>query len=98
MNSYVRRRTNLKRCTFTGYCPAKLAAVTWILATYKGLPWMAVIVGIVLILYNFMLTQTQFGLSIYAIGGNTEAAELSGIDVTKVTFIWDQNNGGDLAE
>lgn len=66
---------------------AVLAAVTWILATYKGLPWTAVIVGIVLILYNFMLTQTQFGRSIYAIGGNTEAAELSGIDVTKVTFI-----------
>ncbi len=66
---------------------AVLAAATWILATYKGLPWTAVIVGIVLIIYNFMLTQTQFGRSIYAIGGNTEAAELSGIEVTKVTFI-----------
>lgn len=66
---------------------AVVAAFTWKLANYKGLPWTAVIVGIVLIVYNFMLNQTKFGRSIYAIGGNTEAAELSGIDVTRVTFI-----------
>jgi putative multiple sugar transport system permease protein len=94
----VRARRNMQRYNFkVASIPmfalklivilAVLAAVTWILATYKGLPWTAVIVGIVLIIYNFMLTQTQFGRSIYAIGGNTEAAELSGIDVTRVTFI-----------
>ena len=65
---------------------AIVAVVTWSLANYKGIPWTAVIVGIVLIIYNFMLNKTMFGRSIYAIGGNTEAAELSGIDVTKVTF------------
>jgi len=63
-----------------------VAAVTWSLANYKGLPWTTVIIGIVLIIYNFVLNKTMFGRRIYAIGGNTEAAELSGIDVTKVTF------------
>ncbi|MEG1515999.1 MAG: sugar ABC transporter permease [Clostridia bacterium] len=93
----IRARRNMKRYRFKvlsaplfavklAVLVSVLCAVTWILATYKGIPWTAVIVGIVLILYNFMLNQTPFGRGIYAIGGNTEAAELSGIDVTRVTF------------
>lgn len=64
-----------------------LLVLTWTLASYKGLPWTAVVVVAVLLLYNFMLTKTKLGRSIYAIGGNAEAAELSGINVTRVTFI-----------
>ncbi len=64
-----------------------LMAVSWMLANYKGLPWTAVVVAAVLLLYNFLLSKTKLGRSVYAIGGNTEAAELSGINVTRVTFI-----------
>lgn len=66
---------------------AVIMAATWIMATYRGLPWTAVIVAVVLLIYNFILTQTRFGRHVYAIGGNTEAAELSGIKVNRVTFL-----------
>lgn len=59
----------------------------WVLASYKGLPWTAVIVLAVLLVYHFVLSKTRLGRSIYAIGGNSEAAELSGINVTRVTFL-----------
>ena len=73
----------LKLLLFT----AILVGVTWVLANYRGLPWTAVIVAAVLLIYNFVLNKTRLGRSIYAIGGNSEAAELSGINVRKVTFI-----------
>ncbi|BCJ99501.1 sugar ABC transporter permease [Anaerocolumna chitinilytica] len=57
-----------------------------ILAGYKGVPWTAVIVGTVLFIYNFMLNKTKLGRYIYGIGGNAEAAELSGVNVKKITF------------
>lgn len=66
---------------------ALIMMVTWIMASYRGLPWTAVIVAVVLLIYNFILTKTRFGRHVYAIGGNTEAAELSGIKVNKVTFL-----------
>lgn len=59
--------------------------VIWILANYSGLPWTAVIVAAVLLVYNYMLNKTRLGRYIYGIGGNDQAAELSGVDVKKVT-------------
>lgn len=66
---------------------ALIMGITWIMASYRGLPWTAVIVAVVLVIYNFILTKTRFGRYIYAIGGNTEAAELSGVNVNRVTFL-----------
>jgi putative multiple sugar transport system permease protein len=63
-----------------------IAAIIWLLAGYAGLPWTAVIVGVVLFIYNFMLNKTPLGRYIYGIGGNDQAAELSGVDVRKVTL------------
>lgn len=62
-------------------------AITWVLAGYKGLSWTAVIVVAVVLIYNFITTKTVLGRHIYAIGGNPEAAELSGISVKKLTYI-----------
>ena len=59
--------------------------VIWILANYSGLPWTAVIVAAVLLSYNYLLSKTRLGRYIYGIGGNDQAAELSGVDVKKVT-------------
>lgn len=64
-----------------------IMVIFWIMASYRGLPWTAVIVTVVLLIYNFVLTKTRFGRHIYAIGGNAEAAELSGIKVNQVTFL-----------
>lgn len=64
-----------------------LGAVTWILAGYNGLSWTVVIMLIVVGVYHFITTRTVIGRHIYAIGGNPEAAQLSGINVKKMTFL-----------
>lgn len=68
------------------FVSAIIMCIMWILAGYKGIPWTAVIVGIVLLIYNFLLNKTRLGRYIYGIGGNAEAAELSGVNVEKVTL------------
>jgi putative multiple sugar transport system permease protein len=64
-----------------------VGAITWVMAGYKGLSWTAVVVLIVVIVYHFITTQTVLGRHIYAVGGNPEAAELSGISVKRLTYL-----------
>jgi len=64
-----------------------LGAVTYVLAGYNGLSWTALIVLVVTLIFNFIMTQTYLGRHIYAVGGNPEAAELSGISVSKITYV-----------
>jgi len=64
-----------------------LGAITYVLAGYNGLSWTAVIVLAVTLIYHFLTTQTYLGRHIYAVGGNPEAAELSGISVNKITYV-----------
>ena len=66
---------------------AMIMAAIIVLARYEGLPWTALIVGGVLFIYNYILNKTKLGRYIYGIGGNVEAAELSGINVRRVTLI-----------
>jgi putative multiple sugar transport system permease protein len=63
-----------------------LGAITWVLAGYNGLSWTAVIMLVVVGVYQFMATQTVLGRHIYAIGGNPEAAQLSGVNVKRITW------------
>jgi putative multiple sugar transport system permease protein len=64
-----------------------LAIITWILSGYNGLSWTLVIVLAVVAIYDFIATQTVLGRHIYAVGGNPEAAELSGISVKKIVYV-----------
>jgi putative multiple sugar transport system permease protein len=64
-----------------------IAAITWVLAGYNGLSWTVVIVLLVVGIYHFITTQTVLGRHIYAIGGNPEAAELSGISVKRLIYV-----------
>ncbi|HNT23144.1 MAG TPA: sugar ABC transporter permease [Anaerolineales bacterium] len=64
-----------------------VGGVTWILAGYNGISWTVVIMLIVTAIYHFVTTQTVLGRHIYAIGGNPEAAELSGINVKKIIYV-----------
>ncbi|GAB4429207.1 MAG: sugar ABC transporter permease [Chloroflexi bacterium OHK40] len=64
-----------------------IGAITWILATYNGLSWTVVIMLLVVGIYHFVTTQTVLGRHIYAVGGNPEAAELSGISVKRIIYI-----------
>lgn len=63
-----------------------VGGVTWVIAGYRGLSWTAVVVLIVVLIYNFMMGQTVLGRNIYAVGGNPEAAQLSGINVKRITY------------
>lgn len=64
-----------------------VAGITWVLAGYNGLSWTVVIMLIVVAIYHFITTQTVLGRHIYAVGGNPEAAELSGINVKNITYV-----------
>lgn len=64
-----------------------LVLVTWVLSGYNGLSWTVVIVLLVVSIYHFITTQTVLGRHIYAVGGNPEAAQLSGINVKKLIFV-----------
>lgn len=69
------------------FVSAILACITWILAGYNGLSWTLAIVLAVVGIYDFVASQTVLGRHIYAVGGNPEAAELSGISVKKITYV-----------
>ncbi|MFA9379020.1 MAG: multiple monosaccharide ABC transporter permease [Lachnotalea sp.] len=66
------------------------------LATYNGIPYVLVLMGILVGLYHFITSKTVAGRQIYALGGNAKAARLSGIDTKKV-FFWVYTNMGILA-
>jgi D-xylose transport system permease protein len=48
---------------------------------YKGIPFPITFVIIVALLFSFIANRTKFGRHVYAIGGNPEAARLSGIHI-----------------
>jgi len=64
-----------------------IGAVTWVLSGSSGMSWTVVIMLVVVIGYDWIARQTVLGRHIYAVGGNPEAAELSGISVKKITMI-----------
>ena len=94
IRNHVRMRSQNIETTSTGLFILKLVLVSaliggisWTLAGYQGLSWTAVVVLIVVLLYHFMTTKTVLGRHIYAVGGNPEAAELSGINVKRITHV-----------
>jgi putative multiple sugar transport system permease protein len=56
-------------------------------ARYRGLPVVALVLGITVFAFHFMLNNTVLGRYIYAVGGNPRSAKLSGINSEMVTFI-----------
>ncbi|WRS30353.1 multiple monosaccharide ABC transporter permease [Actinomycetaceae bacterium MB13-C1-2] len=68
--------------------------VTWRLAlSAGGTPIVLVIIGILVIVYSFIMNRTPFGRHIYAVGGNLKAARLSGINTKRVDFMVFVNMG-----
>lgn len=60
------------------------AALVLALNASRGVPVPVIIFASLLGLATFILTETRFGLHIYAVGGNAEAARRSGINVTRI--------------
>lgn len=50
----------------------------------KGVPEVVLLLIILLVILNFLLGRTAFGRHVYAVGGNSEAARRSGINVQRV--------------
>jgi putative multiple sugar transport system permease protein len=63
-----------------------IGGMTWVLAGYNGLSWTVVVMLVVVSIYSFMTTKTVLGRHIYAVGGNPEAAQLSGVNVQRITY------------
>lgn len=69
---------------------AKLIAVSTlitiifgVMALYKGVPYSILLVMLIAGIYTFITNNTAFGRHVYAIGGNKEAAKLSGINIKR---------------
>ena len=52
-----------------------------------GIPYPVLLLGLVAVVMTYMSNNTRFGRYAYAIGGNREAARLSGINIRKQTFL-----------
>ena len=55
----------------------------WLLNDYRGVPTPVLLLALLMLAGMFMATRTAFGRRIYAIGGNLDAARLSGINVAR---------------
>ncbi|MDR3376144.1 MAG: sugar ABC transporter permease [Ancalomicrobiaceae bacterium] len=63
-----------------------LFALCYLFSTYKGLPNVFVIMGVLIAFYSFICTRTVIGRRVYALGGNEKAAKLSGINTERTVF------------
>jgi putative multiple sugar transport system permease protein len=70
-----------------------IVGVTYLLSSYKGLPVVLVIMGALILFYNFVTARTVIGRRIYALGGNALAARLSGIRTQRLAFLTFVNMG-----
>jgi putative multiple sugar transport system permease protein len=73
-----------------------IVGLSYLLASYKGLPNVLVVMTLLMLLYDFVTTRTTIGRRIYALGGNEKAARLSGVKTQWLTF-WTFVNMGVLA-
>ena len=71
-------------------------AFTYLLALYKGIPAVLVLVVVLVLVYSFITAKTIPGRHIYAFRGNPKAAKLSGVKTKQVMF-WVYVNMGFLA-
>jgi putative multiple sugar transport system permease protein len=72
---------------------AAVMGLCYLMASYKGLPNVLVLVFALIAAYAFMTSQTVIGRRIYAMGGNVKAAMLSGVNTTRLLFYTFVNMG-----
>jgi putative multiple sugar transport system permease protein len=95
----VRRKYNLEDeplwwfAVKLAFLIALVLTVAFLLASYNGTPIVLVILGVLVVGYTIVMQRSVFGRHIYAIGGNLNAAALSGIKTKRVTFLLFVNMG-----
>jgi len=57
-----------------------------IMITYMGVPYAILLLIALTVLFTFIAQNTTFGRHVYAIGGNREAAKLSGVNIKKTNM------------
>ncbi|MEN0644827.1 multiple monosaccharide ABC transporter permease [Alkalicoccobacillus gibsonii] len=72
---------------------AVIGVFTYILADYRGIPNILILLIVLIAFYSFVMKKTVIGRHIYAVGGNEKAASLSGIKTKRVTFMVFVNMG-----
>jgi len=63
-----------------------IAVFTAIMIMYEGIPIPVIIVIFLVVIITFIAQNTTFGRYVYAIGGNREAAALSGINIKRTNM------------
>ncbi|MHC1770678.1 MAG: ABC transporter permease [Flexilinea sp.] len=74
---------------YTGGSPVRVVTKEWqfLGAGYIGsIPTPVIILVVVLVITGLIMNKTKIGRHIYAVGGNAQAAQFSGINVQKVKF------------
>ena len=66
---------------------------TFTIARHRGLPNVSIILFIVIAIYTFITKKTTIGRHVYAMGGNADAARLSGINTKRTMFMVYANMG-----
>lgn len=85
-----RRRANLSArstqllVTRSVFVLLLLLLVSWYLNKDRGVGWMVVFFAGLVIVMNYAFTRTKWGRSLFAVGGNVEAARRSGLNVNRV--------------
>ncbi|OPX45726.1 xylose transport system permease protein XylH [Ruminiclostridium hungatei] len=57
-----------------------------IMASYMGIPYAILLLIAIIVIFTVIAEKTTFGRHVYAIGGNKEAARLSGININRVNL------------
>lgn len=66
-----------------GVIGALVIGFVYLMNSYKGIPVPFVMVIVLSLIFTFIAKNTTFGRQVYAIGGNPEAARLSGINIKR---------------
>jgi putative multiple sugar transport system permease protein len=96
-NSYRSRRSLIKAGLEAGsmggfifkmiLISVMIGLVAWRLSMSRGgTPLILIIVGVLILGFNFVLNRTRFGRHVYAVGGNRNAAILSGVNTKRTDF------------
>ncbi|UNK58628.1 hypothetical protein MNQ95_05945 [Pseudoxanthomonas daejeonensis] len=91
MHTARRRRAVGLSAQSAGALLTKVAALTialqfaaWYLNLGRGVPWMFGLFVLLVVILDYALTRTRWGRSMFAVGGNREAARRVGINVKRV--------------
>jgi len=72
---------------------AVLFGFSYVLAQYRGLPVVGLILFVLIGIYSFIMERTIIGRHVYAIGGNVDAATMSGVRTRRIDFLVMTNMG-----